>query len=1278
MRLILFVLFIFSFFVGRSQFPITQTLGSSSTQVYSKGGLGADSGFVFRVTYADTTTANRGFIDNIPGITIKVGDNLYMRNSAASAWVLISGGGGGGGTYTASNGLTMSSNNVKLGGTLTNNTFLTHDGYFLAIGQNIFAPTYNSLSQSDGSNTSGVFQTGSTVNNSVIPNSAAALGYGYISSGAVINGTAWRLNSYYPFDNTGTHPQTVSDSLTSYISGDKGSITYQARLNSFSGLYSNFYSAVNLNPYTSENRDTIRSYNKTVGMGIYNTDRHSWQRWGGTRWEDDGMIYVDNYTTGSDYDKIQSALNVAKDGDKIYLSNRVYTLNNALSVLNNVSIIGIDSTVIKRDTKETFTLSSIENSSSTLIELNSVSGLSVGDNIVVLTDTGYLKSTEPALIDSVFATGVRIISALGTFGDGTSSFSGGTTVMKSINLLSVYAANETDISNKSVEIKNIIFDGNKANNNSNYRYNANVSIVSSNRNRTVINGCTFINSPSETIIGHNIDLISNTFKNLNGSVIHLSIDKAFIDSNSIITNVIGNISDSTNLLSTTVSGHSEGVITTSNSGGYANITSNRFTNIINDAVIGALYPSLTVNDWGTNDLLFSGNIVNGVNRLIYLIDTTTSGNITNVYIKNNLLKNIGKVNIDRELILRPGLTIDQYSNGVDSIWKSNDSLYARINSVSKFIGVTSGGGVTLYSGDGTLAADRTVAGGGNNLFFNSVQEYRLNSDTSKFTALKTTFNGGVVGIGTTTPIQALDVHSSANNVMSISNTSSTASTFMLFQKADSTKWKIGNNYDEGGASDFHIQNVANLSIPFTVKGSSSIVGVNNSYPSLSAQLDVASTDKGLLIPRLTTTQRNAILTPATGLLIWNTTDSTLQQYRGLSGWSAIGGGGSTYSAGNGLVLSGTTFSADTAIVSTKAFRVKGTDSLGAITALKSTTLSNGWGLLGGGDLSANRTYTADTVNLSTKANGTKQRDSVVSLLSSYLPLSGATYSNTTTDGLALTTSTLTTGNLMKLTNTSTVNNGAGLLSIVSSGANSTATKTTYGQQISVTNTGTTSTNVGLSVTASGGTNNYPAVFSGGNVGIGTTTPAYILDIRSAAGTIINTQPTNASSGGGLWVQNTAGIGAFAVETFGGGTYGADPYAAVIYRQNNYPINFLTNGVIRMVITGSGLVGIGTNTPDSALTVNTSANIKTNLRVQGTITLTDGANKSVGVSAAMTAGTITISNTRVTANSRIFLTHASLGGTQGILSVGTITAGTSFIINSSSVLDTGTVNWFIIN
>ncbi|MCC7436249.1 hypothetical protein IT402_00005, partial [Candidatus Nomurabacteria bacterium] len=44
------------------------------------------------------------------------------------------------------------------------------------------------------------------------------------------------------------------------------------------------------------------------------------------------------------------------------------------------------------------------------------------------------------------------------------------------------------------------------------------------------------------------------------------------------------------------------------------------------------------------------------------------------------------------------------------------------------------------------------------------------------------------------------------------------------------------------------------------------------------------------------------------------------------------------------------------------------------------------------------------------------------------------------------------------------------------------------------NTGAATTNVGLYATASGGTNNYAAIFDGGNVGIGTTTPAAALDV----------------------------------------------------------------------------------------------------------------------------------------------------------------------------------------
>lgn len=74
---------------------------------------------------------------------------------------------------------------------------------------------------------------------------------------------------------------------------------------------------------------------------------------------------------------------------------------------------------------------------------------------------------------------------------------------------------------------------------------------------------------------------------------------------------------------------------------------------------------------------------------------------------------------------------------------------------------------------------------------------------------------------------------------------------------------------------------------------------------------------------------------------------------------------------------------------------------------------------------------------------------------------------TTGNGYSETTSTLTTGNLMKLTSTSTVVNNGSLLNIVSSGANSTASKTANGGTISITNTGTTSNNIGLSIITSG-------------------------------------------------------------------------------------------------------------------------------------------------------------------------------------------------------------------
>ncbi len=74
---------------------------------------------------------------------------------------------------------------------------------------------------------------------------------------------------------------------------------------------------------------------------------------------------------------------------------------------------------------------------------------------------------------------------------------------------------------------------------------------------------------------------------------------------------------------------------------------------------------------------------------------------------------------------------------------------------------------------------------------------------------------------------------------------------------------------------------------------------------------------------------------------------------------------------------------------------------------------------------------------------------------------------------------------------------------------------------------------------------------------------------------------------------------------------------------------------------------------------------------------EGSNATMGVS-TLVGGTVVVSTTKVTANSRIFLTGQGGNITNlGSYSVTARTAGTSFTITSSNVLDTNTVSWIII-
>lgn len=62
--------------------------------------------------------------------------------------------------------------------------------------------------------------------------------------------------------------------------------------------------------------------------------------------------------------------------------------------------------------------------------------------------------------------------------------------------------------------------------------------------------------------------------------------------------------------------------------------------------------------------------------------------------------------------------------------------------------------------------------------------------------------------------------------------------------------------------------------------------------------------------------------------------------------------------------------------------------------------------------------------------------------------------------------------------------------------------------------------------------------------------------------------------------------------------------------------------------------------------------------------------------ALIGGTTTIATAAVTANSVISVTNCLNGGTPGLLSIGTIVAGTSFVVNSASGTDTSTICWML--
>jgi hypothetical protein len=78
---------------------------------------------------------------------------------------------------------------------------------------------------------------------------------------------------------------------------------------------------------------------------------------------------------------------------------------------------------------------------------------------------------------------------------------------------------------------------------------------------------------------------------------------------------------------------------------------------------------------------------------------------------------------------------------------------------------------------------------------------------------------------------------------------------------------------------FFVTNEGKVSISDTISGGGNITQIASSV------LQVDSTTKGFLPPRMTTTQKNAITTPAAGLVVYDTTLNKLCIYT--TAWETI-------------------------------------------------------------------------------------------------------------------------------------------------------------------------------------------------------------------------------------------------------------------------------------------------------------------------------------------------------------------------------------------------------
>ena len=169
----------------------------------------------------------------------------------------------------------------------------------------------------------------------------------------------------------------------------------------------------------------------------------------------------------------------------------------------------------------------------------------------------------------------------------------------------------------------------------------------------------------------------------------------------------------------------------------------------------------------------------------------------------------------------------------------------------------------------------------NGAAYNWIDNYRSSSAMAFATANTERMridSTGNVGIGTSSPSQKLSVVSGNNlRQAQLGNVSN----YPAFLCRDSDGTTVTSGFWDATQQIFTNAGAERMRID-----TSGNVGIGTSSPASSAILDAQSTTKGVRMPNMTTTQKNAISSPVAGLMVFDTTLAKLCVYSG-SAWQTI-------------------------------------------------------------------------------------------------------------------------------------------------------------------------------------------------------------------------------------------------------------------------------------------------------------------------------------------------------------------------------------------------------